>query len=691
MRHFKQFILFLFLTLITAGKAAFSEGLNEGTTLETRNRYQASRGMIVPSQEIVTDLYVASFNYQYPDPENQIKAYFYNQLGKMGGNGQEGLLQIGIQGKNLVFSELPPLNLVFAVDTSSSMNDDDKIAWIKESLVNFTDKTRPGDSLALVSFNDSVNVLFQSARMDSPEKRRQFVDAVNSLNPKGGTQLESGMKAGYEQAVINNRKGAVNLVLLFSDGTDLSERLARGGAHSGDIRISLIWNNRNDLDLHVITPKGEEIFFDNLKDSTGGWLDVDRNVYGETTEPVENVFWYEGNALHGEYRVYIQNYDYHESDYGPTPFQVEIKNGDELNYYDGIIRGYGNNSNTEVSVFEYPGKGVLAQIYQQAENYRAQGIAVSTLGIGGSFDEQLMRALAQHGRGNSRTLNNREAAKEILANDREFGRIAVHAAEDLEMRVAFTEGIEILDAWGLEYQIDRNLVSFQIPAIHQADYKTLLVRYRLPPLFAGKKSASFYIRAAADTEGENFVAQSGEIALTNEPDAAASKALQRSEAMLNFADSLKEIGNIYYSTAEIADRLGRALALTRQSRLDIEDARLSLKDTYAFTPELEILSRYDEILMAGLTERGVHTEPFAPRIAEPVEVPIEEPPIPVTVTVYEEPPIPVTVTVYEEPPIPVAVTAYEEPSAVEIGPEPRRTYSRMSAPAANTTSRMMID
>jgi Ca-activated chloride channel family protein len=665
MRHFKQF-LFPVLILGILGEAVFSEGLNEGTSLETRNRYQANQGMIVPSQEIITDLYIASFNYRYPDPDNQIEAYFYNQPGKTDSTGQEGLLQIGLQGKPLTFSDLPPLNLAFAVDTSSSMNDDDKITWIKESLVNFTNKTRAIDSLALVGFNDSVQVIFESARMDSPEKRRQFIDAVNSLNPEGGTQLEVGMKAGYEQAVINKRKGAVNLVLLFSDGTDLSGRLARGGAHSGDIRISLIWNNRNDLDLHVITPQGEEIFFDRTRDSTGGWLDVDRNVYGETTEPVENIFWYDGDAVHGRYRVYVQNYDYHEGNNTPTPFQVEIKSGDELNYYDGTVRGYGNASNTQVAVFEYPGKGILAQIYQQAQDYREQGIAISTLGIGGSFDEQLMRALAQYGWGNSRTLSNREAARKILGDDREFGRIAVHAAQELEMRVEFTEGIEILDAWGLEYQIDRNVVSFQIPAIHQADYKTLLVHYRLPSLFAGKKSASFYIRAMADPEGGKIVSQAGEIALTQEPDTAASRTLQRSAAMLNFAGSLKEIGDIYYGTAEIADRLGRALAITRQSRRDLEDAGLNLKEADAFTPELAILSRYDEILMASLTARGVHTEPFAPRIAEPVEIP--------------------------EPPAPVMATVDEEPRpALLVEPEPIRTYSRMSSPATPTTSRMLID
>ncbi|HNF97164.1 MAG TPA: hypothetical protein PK493_07700 [Pseudomonadota bacterium] len=83
---------------------------------------------------------------------------------------------------------------------------------------------------------------------------------------------------------------------------------AAGGVYEGvDVRASLIWDNRNDLDLHVITPSGEHIYYAHKQSRCRGELDVDRNVRGETTKPVENVRWRKGEAPAGRYRVFVQN------------------------------------------------------------------------------------------------------------------------------------------------------------------------------------------------------------------------------------------------------------------------------------------------------------------------------------------------------------------------------------------------
>lgn len=134
---------------------------------------------------------------------------------------------------------------------------------------------------------------------------------------------------------------------------EIQRRLQREGAKSGDICASLIWNNRNDLDLHVIAPSGEEIYFGHKRSGCGGELDVDMNVHGESTEPVENIYWPPGGAPVGHYRVYVQNYAYHESQHGPTKFKVAVKVDDQVNEYEGVVKGTGSASNSVVCEFEY--------------------------------------------------------------------------------------------------------------------------------------------------------------------------------------------------------------------------------------------------------------------------------------------------------------------------------------------------
>jgi Ca-activated chloride channel family protein len=573
-----------------------AEGLTEAASLSTRNRYQANRGIIVPSVEIQNDSYITSFNYHYPEPETDIGFYLYNHLNRETATGRDGMLQIGIQSRILPFAKFPPLNLAFVVDTSRSMDDDEKISWVQESLGSFVTRIRAVDSLALISFNDTARPLFESTRMDSPEKRGKFLDAVNELSAEGGTRLEDGINLGYEQVMMNYQPEAVNLVLLISDGNEFSGRLSQALAHSGDIRISLIWNNRNDLDLHVITPAGEEIFFANMRDSTGGWLDVDRNVNGETTEPVENIFWYQDEAAHGQYHVWVRNYAYHDSEY-TTPFQVEVKNGTDFRYFEGSISGTGRNSDTLVWTFDFDDSVSLSPVYHVVEIHTEDGVSISTMGIGGNFDEELLQTLAEYGRGASRSVQDREVMMQILNTDQEFERFAVPAARDIQMEVEFTPGIEVLGAWGIQYKIENNRVISRLPNLHQGDYKTLLIHYRIPPQNRERLTAVFRV-----TETDSPTAPEQVIVLTDPPDEDASRTVIRSQAMVHFAEAMREIGDIYYAGGDNTDRFRTALQRTGEAQQELENTRQQLGDASAFTPELAVLSRYSELLTGELNK-----------------------------------------------------------------------------------------
>ncbi len=130
-----------------------------------------------------------------------------------------------------------------------------------------------------------------------------------------------------------------------------------GGRYANvDIRASLLWNTYDDLDLHCITPSGEEIFYGHKDSRCGGSLDVDRNARGkETRKPVENIRWPQGSAPKGKYRVYVQNYAYHEDERADIPFTVEIEINGKIQTFTKVMPNgsEGRRSDMEIFSFDY--------------------------------------------------------------------------------------------------------------------------------------------------------------------------------------------------------------------------------------------------------------------------------------------------------------------------------------------------
>lgn len=139
---------------------------------------------------------------------------------------------------------------------------------------------------------------------------------------------------------------------------EIAQRVrAAGGQYDDvDVRVSLLWNTRDDLDLHVFAPSGEEIWYNNKTSRCGGALDVDRNVRGETEKPVENVRWAKGKAPAGPYRIYVQNYRFHEPAPAPVEYRIELEVNGRIQHFCGTISSKletGGPSNVEIARFAF--------------------------------------------------------------------------------------------------------------------------------------------------------------------------------------------------------------------------------------------------------------------------------------------------------------------------------------------------
>ncbi len=119
-------------------------------------------------------------------------------------------------------------------------------------------------------------------------------------------------------------------------------------AGRGAITVSLMWDGADDLDLHVFTPNGGEIYWDNTE-ADGGILDIDANRSSDSvsSSPVENIYF--ADPVSGEYWVYIYNYEDRSS--GSTNYIVRLSVGGRSETFSGTIDG--EDSTIEITGFRY--------------------------------------------------------------------------------------------------------------------------------------------------------------------------------------------------------------------------------------------------------------------------------------------------------------------------------------------------
>jgi hypothetical protein len=104
-----------------------------------------------------------------------------------------------------------------------------------------------------------------------------------------------------------------------------ADRARREGARSGRVQIILAWDDRNDLDLVMICPNGERLYFDH-RQACGAVLDVDRNAGNSalTPTPVENIV-FAAEPAPGRYRIIVWHFQNNPPAPASSPYRVTVK------------------------------------------------------------------------------------------------------------------------------------------------------------------------------------------------------------------------------------------------------------------------------------------------------------------------------------------------------------------------------
>jgi hypothetical protein len=129
----------------------------------------------------------------------------------------------------------------------------------------------------------------------------------------------------------------------------------------GDIQISVAWTDSADVDLHVLDPNNEEIYFGHKTSASGGVLDLDANAAcGKNTLPDgtqayvsnENVTWPVGMAINGTYKVVLDLWS--ACGVTKTDWVVTLQRvGAQTQIFTGSFNGVPAGTDDSVTTFTY--------------------------------------------------------------------------------------------------------------------------------------------------------------------------------------------------------------------------------------------------------------------------------------------------------------------------------------------------
>jgi Ca-activated chloride channel family protein len=135
-----------------------------------------------------------------------------------GSNGETYLFaQVTASDDKSAASALTPMNLAVVIDRSGSMKGE-RIANAMNAAVFALERMRDGDSITVVSFDTSAQVVVPPTRI-SAGNRSSIESAIRSIRLGGDTCISCGLDEGMQQLALTSLGGdRINRMILLSDG-----------------------------------------------------------------------------------------------------------------------------------------------------------------------------------------------------------------------------------------------------------------------------------------------------------------------------------------------------------------------------------------------------------------------------------------------------------------------------------------
>jgi Ca-activated chloride channel family protein len=172
-------------------------------------------GEIPPVDAVRIEEMINYFDYNYSQPTGSHPISVATELTDSPWNPGLKLLHIGLQAKTVATDNLPSSNLVFLIDVSGSMSDQNKLPLLKQAFKLLVDQLRPQDKISIVVYAGAAGEILPPT---SGSEKKKIKEALDALEAGGSTAGGAAIDLAYKLAKDNFIKNGNNRVILATDG-----------------------------------------------------------------------------------------------------------------------------------------------------------------------------------------------------------------------------------------------------------------------------------------------------------------------------------------------------------------------------------------------------------------------------------------------------------------------------------------
>jgi Ca-activated chloride channel family protein len=154
------------------------------------------------------------FGYSYAPPKEGDFAV-HSEVAACPWNAAHRLALVALKGREVAWENRPPCNLVFLVDVSGSMSDENKLPLVRKSLSKLAKRLDDKDRVAIAVYAGASGLALPSTPCG---RKADVLAALDRLQSGGSTNGGAGIQLAYQVAAENFIKDGVNRVVLCTDG-----------------------------------------------------------------------------------------------------------------------------------------------------------------------------------------------------------------------------------------------------------------------------------------------------------------------------------------------------------------------------------------------------------------------------------------------------------------------------------------